>query len=475
MSCESIVSRSLLLTAVSTIMFAVGSTSSVFADSPAELLEKAIYIEETVGDLDKAIDGYQQVLSASEPAIDAAAEAQYRIGACLARQGKTKMAVEAFQLVAENHRASKAWVKRTAEQLATLNQLLPIPWGDGDELHMHMKLPGGMAAGYQVFRVAKKNVDGKDYWECQNWQTVTLNNAGGKSRVLVDFDSFAPIESHWRHNLLGEASAEFSSSEVAITMVGKEDVKTLELDPPAYDNEQGAQVFRRLPLAKGYEGTINVVPTLTQTLVPLELKVTEVETIKVPAGEYECFRLELSIGQTFWISTGDKREIVRFEGGGVEANLVEVRKAGSASTTTDGEKFSLTLPVGWYSFDSDDVTWLLDPDNSMRSRVVHLPIDADEKQFDSPQAWLKSKIGEIKKFYKNVSAGESGIKTLNVANHKAAVLDFEFDGDKARRHGRRFIVFGPKTAFDVEFLMPADEKDKQFPEIQKLIDSMELK
>ena len=471
---ESIVSRSLLLAAASAIMFAVGSTASVYAESPAEMLEKAIYIEETVGDLDKAIDGYQQVLSASEQAIDAAAEAQYRIGACLAKQGKTAEATEAFQAVAQNYATSKAWVKQAKEQLATLNALQPVPWGDGDEMHLRMKLAGGLDAGYMIYRVAKTNLDGKDYWECQSWQAVTVSNAFGKSRVLADFDSFAAVESDWMFSLIGTASAKYSDTEVEVALVGKEKPKVLELGPMTYDNEQAAQVFRRLPLAKGYEGEITVISTLGQAKVPLGFKVTAVETVEVPAGKFECFKVELSVGQTFWFSTGAKREIVRFAGGGVESELVEVRKADSKSTTIGGDKFSMTLPLGWYGFDSDDVTFLLDPDNSMRSQIAQVAIEEAIKKAKSPEAGLKSKIDKIKKAHKNVTAKESDIKTLSIAGHKAAMLDYEFDDDKAPKHVRILSVFGSKTALEFIFKMSADQKDKQLPEIQKLIDSLKL-
>ena len=470
----SLVSKSLLLTAVTAIMFAVGSSSLVFAESPAELLEKAKYIEETVGDLDKAIEGYQQVLSASEKAIDSAAEAQYRIGACFAKQGKTAKATKAFLSVAENYAASEAWAKRAQEQLATLNALQPVPWGDGDELHLRMKLAGGLDAGFQVFRVAKIKRDGKQFWECQGWQTVTLNNSRGKSRVLADFDSFAAVESQWTHSLLGEATAKYSAKEVAVTLAGNEEPKTLTLGPMTYDNEQAAEVFRRLPLAKGYQGEINVISTLSQSKVPIGLKVTELETVEVPAGKFECFKLELSIGQTFYISTGDKREIVRFDAGGVKAELIEVRKANSESTTIGGDKFSMTLPVGWYGYDSGEVTVLIDPDNAMRSRVVHVPIGEAKKRVDSPQAGLKAKLGKIKEVFQNASAEESDIKTFSLLGHKAAMIDYDFDDNNVRQHVRRVMVFGSKTALDLEFIMSADEKDKRMPEIQKLIDSLKL-
>ena len=119
-------------------------------------------------------------------------------------------------------------------------------------------------------RVAKTNLDGKKYWECQTWQTVTVSNAFGKSRVLADFDSFAAVESDWTFSLLGTATAKYSDTEVEVDFVGKEP-KVLELGPMTYDNEQAAQVLRRLPLAKGYEGEITVISTLGQAKLPLGL------------------------------------------------------------------------------------------------------------------------------------------------------------------------------------------------------------
>ena len=202
---------------------------------------------------------------------------------------------------------------------------------------------------------------------------------------------------------------------------------------------------------------------------------TGVETVEVPAGKFECFKIELSVGQTFWISTGAKREIVRFGGGGVEANLIEVRKADSAPTTIGGDKFSMTLPLGWYGFDSGDVTFLLDPDNSMRSQIARVGIEKAIGKAKSPEAGLKSKIDKIKKAHKNVTAKESDVKTLNIAGHEAAMLDYEYDDDKAPKHVRILSVFGSKTALELIFKMSADQKDKQLPKIQKLIDSLKLK
>ncbi len=453
------------------------SAAIAAADSPSELLQKAIYLEETVGDLDKAIKGYRGVLSATSPSVEAAAEAQYRIGACLTRQGETKKAAKAYQKVVDDYPTAESWVERANEQLSTLNKLLPIPWGDGDEMHLHMKLPGGLDAGYQVFRVAKSDVDGKAYWECQNWQTVTLNNIGGKSRVLADFESFAPIESQWTHSMLGSAAAEFTGGEAAINIVGKDDVKKLKLDGPTYDNEQAAQVFRRLPLADGYEGKIKLVSSLGGALVSMGLKVTAVETIKVPAGSYECFKLELSVvNQTFWISTGEKREIVRFEGGGVEADLVEVRQANAEPKTIGGDRFSLTLPPSWHAYipgESSESLFLIGPDNSMLTEIESEKTEDAKREFESPEVHLEDFFSRVKKKLKNVSE-ESEINVTKVGGHRAATIEYEFDGTRSRVFQRRLVVYGNKFMIEMKSTCPAEKLDSQRSKIQQLVERLKL-
>ena len=159
------------------------SAAIATADSPAELLEKAIYVEETVGDLDKAIEGYRKVLSATESTSSTAAEAQYRIGACLTRQGKAKEATEAFQKVVDDYQAAKAWVERANSQLSALNKLLSVPWGDGDEMHMHMKLPGGLAAGYQVFGLQRRMLMEKPVGNVKTGRLLRLIMRPGRAEL----------------------------------------------------------------------------------------------------------------------------------------------------------------------------------------------------------------------------------------------------------------------------------------------------
>ena len=66
------------------------------AESLSVLLQKAIYAEETEGNLDSAIKLYEQI--ATEGAANRAliAQAQYRLAVCFQKQGKKELAVAAF-------------------------------------------------------------------------------------------------------------------------------------------------------------------------------------------------------------------------------------------------------------------------------------------------------------------------------------------------------------------------------------------
>ena len=56
-------------------------------------------------------------------------------------------------------------------------------------------------------------------------------------------------------------------------------------------------------------------------MIPLPVEVTGTETVTVPAGTFPCYKLDLHIGQFFWIATNAPRDIVKIEAGGVIMEL----------------------------------------------------------------------------------------------------------------------------------------------------------
>jgi hypothetical protein len=120
--------------------------------------------------------------------------------------------------------------------------------------------------------------------------------------------------------------------------------------PIVYDNEEAFDGFRRLPLAVGYKTTVPIFSTLGGSEIPLGLEVTGEESVTVPAGTFDCFKIQLNIGQTFWYSNDARRYLVQFQVGAITAKLDSIaqRKPIDPVQFHDDELgISLTAPQQW--------------------------------------------------------------------------------------------------------------------------------
>ena len=113
------------------------------------MLEKAIYTEETVGDLDAAVKLYERRSTEAKKVDAVAAKAQYRLGLCLLKQKKTAEAEAAFKKLIEAYPDQKDWVAKAKKHLPDQAGLTlgEVPWKDGEFMQLGIKLGGGMKIG----------------------------------------------------------------------------------------------------------------------------------------------------------------------------------------------------------------------------------------------------------------------------------------------------------------------------------------
>src|ERR1700720_300410 len=90
------------------------------AQTAAELLQKGIYTQDAVGDLDGAIRIYRQVLTASSFPREYAAQAQGRIVQCLLKKGDRTTAAREFDKLARDYADFKDVVNSVAPTLRGL-------------------------------------------------------------------------------------------------------------------------------------------------------------------------------------------------------------------------------------------------------------------------------------------------------------------------------------------------------------------
>src|SRR2546430_2216182 len=89
------------------------------AQAPAELLQKGIYLQETAGDLDGALQIYRQITEASPSGASAvAAQAQYRIAEALLEKGDLNGAATEFNKLAVRYSEHQALIAKMARRLS---------------------------------------------------------------------------------------------------------------------------------------------------------------------------------------------------------------------------------------------------------------------------------------------------------------------------------------------------------------------
>ncbi len=96
----------------------IGMCMAAQAESPSALLEKGIYTEETVGNLDAAIVLYQKVITSAEPVRETVAQAYFRLGKCYLKKGENKKALEAFQTLVREYPNEKTLAPQAQKYLS---------------------------------------------------------------------------------------------------------------------------------------------------------------------------------------------------------------------------------------------------------------------------------------------------------------------------------------------------------------------
>ena len=182
--------RKTLLTLFLTIVcliFVFGNLTS--QESAAEHFEKAFYYEDVQGDLQKAIELYEQVLTQFPENREIAAKAQLHIGLCFEKLGLTE-AQKAFQKVVENFPDQVETAKLAREKLSILLKAKT----DVKELKIRKVLEGHIVIYSSV------SPDGR-YYAYPDWDKggnlAVRNFATGKSRILTEDKGGFAFDARW--------------------------------------------------------------------------------------------------------------------------------------------------------------------------------------------------------------------------------------------------------------------------------------
>ncbi|MFQ6070871.1 MAG: tetratricopeptide repeat protein [Candidatus Aminicenantales bacterium] len=173
---------------ISTLGLLVLNTLS-FQQTAGELFEKALYLEEAKGDLQKAIEIYEKILEQFPDNREVAARAQLHLGLCYEKLGLEK-AEEAFQKVVNNYPEQKEVVKIAKEKLSIILKAQALAEKGEKEFKIRK-----VCEGSDVDVSGEVSPDGR-YISGTDWRTGDLaiyKIATGKMRLLTGPTKETPI------------------------------------------------------------------------------------------------------------------------------------------------------------------------------------------------------------------------------------------------------------------------------------------
>ncbi len=406
----------------------------VAGQSVTDLLQKGIYTQETVGDLDGAIKIYRQVISSASQSRSYAAQAQYRLGLCLLKKGEKAEAAKAFEKLVQDYSDEKELVAKAKEQMAADSKLLPAPWGDTELLHFQIKLPNGRVVGTKIITIEPSET---------NHQDVIMKDREymGATPVLwsvieANRETLRPVTDWFKSPYIGDERTDYQSTTARMEIKGQEP-KVFNLDGAIFGNDEWPFWFRRLPLAPGYK-TILPIMAPFRGPIKINLRVSGIEDIELPIGKFRCYKVELpEVHQTLWIAVDGARPMVKMEAMGASVELVKTQRMDMGPVIYQDPKFSLSFaaPRGWIVVpDSDDhetTLFLLDPE--AKGGVT---ISAEEQTTGRPEiakelhASLDEHVRRRSKVHTEYKIRQDSVQSRQIGGTQALSCVAEFLDDK---------------------------------------------
>ena len=328
------------------------------AQSASELLEKGIYTEETVGDLQAAIAIYDRIVKDARTERPHVARALYRLGLCYGKAGQTEAAEKAFRALVQDYAEQTELVDRARQHLPGLTWALPAldpaPWIDGEQLQFTVDFPGGDHLGDMSFSAFTRKAKGQTVWRLESCLGCPLHGISKFMSVEARQDDFLPLRAYLYHTTIGQARSEFVPGLRKMVLNrpgGKPEPSEQKLTHPVFDNEQNVFVLRRLPLGPDFETDIPFAgrPDVTFTA---HVKVEGRENVTVPAGVFDCWRVTLSAAgrtETSWVSADKHRYLVKSRSPDATIRLTGMGRRAIAATTFRADEYGVTwrVPEGW--------------------------------------------------------------------------------------------------------------------------------
>lgn len=142
-----------------------------------------------------------------------------------------------------------------------------------------------------------------------------------RCEIIADANTLKPMSSTLDREsaLSGHATitAEYGDTTASVGITSQRGTEQADVTLPEtkyFDSEQVLYVLRSLPMHKRFKASINPVDPASAKVSQVIVQVVGKETISVPAGDFDCWRVDLrGMGMRAWISASEPYQLVAFD------------------------------------------------------------------------------------------------------------------------------------------------------------------
>lgn len=193
------------------------------------------------------------------------------------------------------------------------------PWQDGEQAVYDVVDRNDTSLGTSTFAFASEG----SAWALSSRDV--LSGVDQSSTVRIDAQTLKPLSVDKTIQAEGtdariKASYPEGAGKMAIeaTVNGENRDATINVPANALDNDQILMTLRAAPLDVGYQASFVDVIVSRAAQVNTGVRVTGLETVTVPAGTFETYRVELNFSgtkQTVWYEVAPPHRMVQYDNG----------------------------------------------------------------------------------------------------------------------------------------------------------------
>jgi hypothetical protein len=193
----------------------------------------------------------------------------------------------------------------------------PAPWQNGSRASYDWLNSSGTQVGTSQFSFELSG----NTWTIS--ETDHISELEQTIEMRIDAATLAPLgEQKTIHTASNDVqiTTQYADGKLTVDAVVNGQTRSASIEVPAnaIDNEQSLMTFRALPFAQGYQASYVIIVASNALKVDTTIDVLSQESVTVPAGTFDAWRVEFTAGQNkqyAWYQVAAPHALIQYDNG----------------------------------------------------------------------------------------------------------------------------------------------------------------